>query len=82
MRGVLVDDDERILGLGDDEGVVELRARGAEREARPERRIVSGRAARVAARLGERVERRLGVVRKSERPRAPAGRRCTIWTAA
>ena len=81
MRGVLVNDDERILGLGDDEGVVELRARGAERVIRPERRILSGRAARVAARLGKRIERRLGVVRKSERLPAPAGRR-PISTAA
>ena len=31
MRGVLIDDDEGVLGLGDDEGVVHLRPRGAER---------------------------------------------------
>ena len=31
MRGVLIDDDEGILGRGDDEGVVDLRARRAER---------------------------------------------------
>ena len=31
MRGVLIDDDERVLGLGDDEGVVDLRPRGSKR---------------------------------------------------
>ena len=31
MRRVLIDDDERVLGLGDDEGVVELRPRRAQR---------------------------------------------------
>jgi hypothetical protein len=30
MRGVLIDDDERVLGRGDDEGVLELRPRRAE----------------------------------------------------
>ena len=31
MRRVLIDDDERIVGLGDDESVVKLRPRRAER---------------------------------------------------
>ena len=31
MRGVLIDDDESVLGLGDDEHVVDLGARRAER---------------------------------------------------
>ena len=34
MRGVLVDDDQAVLGLGDDVVLVELRPRRAERDAR------------------------------------------------
>src|SRR6185503_14093014 len=59
MRGVLIDDDERILGLGDDEGVVDLRPRGSERIERPLRIVLRDGAARVRARLGESTERGL-----------------------
>ena len=54
MRRVLIDDDERIVGLGDDESVRNLRPRGAERigRFRPDRWRPGS--ARVAARLGKR----------------------------
>ena len=66
MRGVLVDDDESILGLGDDEGVGELGPGRAERigDARP---VIGGAvSARVAARLGKRRKRSLPTLGKAE----------------
>src|SRR6186997_146881 len=68
MGGVLIDDDERIFGLGDDEGVLKLGPRCAERIVRAHRFVGCGIAARVAARLGESCERRLCSFSKTEAP--------------
>ncbi len=69
MRGMLIDDDQRVSSLGDDEGAVNLRACGAERIART---VIFLRhaGARVGARRGDRSEWRLGLLGKAERARA------------
>ena len=54
MRGVLIDDDQRVLGLGDDEGVVDLGPRRAERIGGAESLVLGLMAARIGARLGKR----------------------------
>ena len=72
MRRVLVDDDERILGLGDDEGVVHLRARSAERIGRLPAASSVPHPARVAARRGKRRKRRLALARRSRMSARPA----------
>ena len=65
MRGVLVDDDQAVLGLRHDVVGVELRARGAER-ARERRRIRGGNAgARVRGRTVEDGEARLRLLGKA-----------------
>ncbi len=66
MRGVLIDDDQRVLGLGDDEGVVDLRARRAERIGGAESIVLGEVPARIGARLSERRERRLGPLGEAE----------------
>src|SRR6516164_7676347 len=73
MRRMLIDDDERVFGFGDNEGVLKLGSRGAKRIVGAEsttRRSVS---ARVAARLGERRKRRLRSFGKGEAPRTSGG---------
>ena len=65
MRRVLIDDDEGILRLGDDEGVVELRPRGAERIG--ERRCRRCLGVSVGARRGDWREGRLRTLRRSQR---------------
>src|SRR4029077_7882426 len=59
MRRVLIDNDERILGLGDDERFGKLRPRGAEWISRSRPVVSALGSARVAARLGKRYEWRL-----------------------
>ena len=69
MRRVLIDDDERVFGLGDDEGVVELRPRRAER-------IIDGGAV-VAARMGvgaRAADMRQAAPGRLRQSRRPAGR--------
>src|SRR4029450_10967078 len=73
MRRVLIDNDERIFGLGYDKGILELGPRCAERIVRAYRFVGCGIAARVAARLGERRERRLRSFGKAEAPSADRG---------
>src|SRR5262245_54457275 len=64
VRSVLIDDDERIFRLGDDEGVVHLRPRGAERKGHG--------AVVVSAHMGDGAwrgdwrERRLGTVEETK----------------
>ena len=76
MRGVLIDDDERVLGCGDDEGVVDLRARRAERIGGAWSLIRSDAPAGIGARLSERRKRCLSPLGEAEGMRAePSGAR-------
>ena len=71
MGGVLVDDDERIAGLGDDEGILHLGACGAEGVVAV-RRIAGGAPPHIGARLGQGVKWRLATIRHTEDARAGA----------
>ena len=66
MRGVLIDDNQSILGRSDDKRIVELRARRSERIGGVTRVIVSDASARIGARLRKRVERGLSPLGEAE----------------
>ena len=64
VRGVLVDDDEAVAGLRHDIGLMQLRARGAERTVDQIRRRIEARVARIC-RWAAHIESRLAPLRPS-----------------
>ena len=75
MRGMLIDDDQSVLGLGDDEHVVDLGASGAERKGRAEHIFPARVAARIGTRLTDGSEWGLGTLGEAEVAAAIAVRR-------